>query len=187
LSFLDQRTFGGLSWDVLSPDRLGLREMPTALRQIAPDPFEDGYDQDAVVADIRRRHSEIKRLLLDQRVVSGIGNIYADEALWRARVHPERSAHLMPAKAVIATLEAAREVMAEALGQGGTSFDALYVNVNGESGYFERSLAVYGREDQACRRCGAPIRRLHFMNRSSYVCQRCQRPPRRGPAPELGP
>ncbi len=182
LSFLDQRTFGGLSWDVLKPDLLELREVPVALRQIAPDPFERGFDMDTVAATIRRRRSEIKRVLLDQQVVSGIGNIYADEALWRARVHPERSAHRMPSKAVVATLDAAREVMAEALGQGGTSFDDLYVNVNGESGYFERSLAVYGRQDQACRRCGAPIRRLHFMNRSSFVCQRCQRPPRRTPS-----
>ena len=118
-------------------------------------------------------------MLLDQSVVSGIGNIYADEALWRARVHPARSAHLLSTQAITSVLAAARDVMAEALRQGGTSFDALYVNVNGESGYFERSLAVYGRQDQACRRCGAPIRRLHFMNRSSFVCQRCQRPPRR--------
>jgi formamidopyrimidine-DNA glycosylase len=127
---------------------------------------------------MRRRHSEIKRVLLDQSVVSGIGNIYADEALWRARVHPARSAHGLSRQAVASVLDAARDVMAEALEQGGTSFDALYVNVNGQSGYFERSLAVYGRQDQACLRCGASIRRLRFQNRSSFVCQRCQRPPR---------
>ena len=117
-------------------------------------------------------------MLLDQTVVSGIGNIYADEALWRARVHPVRSADRLPRSVVREVLTQAQAVMSEALEQGGTSFDALYVNVNGESGYFERSLAVYGREYQPCPRCGAAIRRLHFTNRSSFVCQRCQRPPR---------
>lgn len=178
LSFLDQRTFGGLVWDHLAPDAAGARLVPTSLAHIGADPFESSFASGQVVAIIRRRHSEIKRVLLDQSVVSGIGNIYADEALWRARVHPARSAHRLSTQVIAGTLDSATQVMAEALSQGGTSFDALYVNVNGDSGYFERSLAVYGREDQACRRCGAAIRRLHFMNRSSYVCLRCQRPPR---------
>jgi formamidopyrimidine-DNA glycosylase len=156
--------------------------VPSSLAHIGADPFEATFDTTEVAAAIRRRHSEIKRVLLDQSVVSGIGNIYADEALWRAQVHPTRSAHRMATRAILSVVDAAKEVMAEALDQGGTSFDALYVNVNGESGYFERSLAVYGRQDEACRRCGAPIRRLHFQNRSSFVCQRCQRPPRRGSA-----
>ena len=179
LSFLDQRTFGGLTWDHLDVDAAGTRVVPTTLAHLGPDPFEPGYRPEGVARSIRRRHSEIKRVLLDQSVVSGIGNIYADEALWRARVHPARSAHLLPVPTIVGVLSAAVEVMSEALAQGGTSFDALYVDVNGESGYFDRSLTVYGREDQACRRCGAPIRRLSFMNRSSFVCQRCQRPPRR--------
>jgi len=178
LSFLDQRTFGGLAWDHLGPDAAGLRAVPSSLVHIGADPFEPSFELGRVVATMRRRHSEIKRVLLDQSVVSGIGNIYADEALWRARVHPTRSAHRLSRQAVTSVLDAAKDVMAEALEQGGTSFDALYVNVNGQSGYFERSLAVYGRQDQACLRCGAPIRRLHFQNRSSFVCQRCQRPPR---------
>ena len=182
LSFLDQRTFGGLALDHLEPGATDGRQVPASLGHIAADPFEAGYQVDRVVARVRSRHSEIKRVLLDQTVVSGIGNIYADEALWRARVHPARSAHRMSAATVSSVLAEARGVMAEALRVGGTSFDSLYVNVNGESGYFERSLAVYGREDEACRRCGAAIRRLGFMNRSSYVCQRCQRPPR-SPAP----
>lgn len=179
LSFLDQRTFGGLAWDHLAPAPDG-RLLPASLLHIAADPFERGYDVDEVVVRVRRRHSEIKRVLLDQTVVSGIGNIYADESLWRARVHPARSAHQLPPKVARSVLVQAQLVMAEALEQGGTSFDSLYVNVNGESGYFERSLAVYGREGEPCERCGAPIRRLQFMNRSSFVCQRCQRPPRAG-------
>ena len=180
LTFVDQRTFGGIGWDRLVPDATGTRPVPEGWRHVAADPFERGFDLASVSADIRRRHSEIKRLLLDQTVVSGIGNIYADEALWRAKIHPRRPSEKLAASTVRGAIEAAREVMAEALAQGGTSFDALYVNVNGESGYFERSLAIYGREDQPCLRCGAPIRRLTFMNRSSFVCLRCQRPPRAG-------
>ncbi|MCZ3387835.1 MAG: bifunctional DNA-formamidopyrimidine glycosylase/DNA-(apurinic or apyrimidinic site) lyase [Actinomycetia bacterium] len=180
LSFLDQRTFGGLALDHLGPDAAGRRAVPSSLAHIGADPFEPSFEPAQVAAAIRRRHSEIKRVLLDQSVVSGIGNIYADEALWMARVHPARSAHRLPAPTIRSVIDAATDVMAQALEQGGTSFDALYVNVNGESGYFERSLAVYGRQDEGCRRCGAPVRRLHFMNRSSFVCQRCQRPPRPG-------
>jgi formamidopyrimidine-DNA glycosylase len=80
--------------------------------------------------------------------------------------------------AVVSVVGAATDVMARALAQGGTSFDSLYVNVNGESGYFSRGLAVYGQQDQPCPRCGTPIRRERFMNRSSHFCPTCQRPPR---------
>jgi formamidopyrimidine-DNA glycosylase len=128
---------------------------------------------------LRRKHSEIKRQLLDQSVVSGIGNIYADEALWRAEVHGARVAAKMPRRQLRTVLEAATDVMRDALAAGGTSFDALYVNVNGQSGYFDRSLAVYGREGEPCRRCGSLIGREKFMNRSSFYCPRCQPRPRR--------
>lgn len=178
LTFLDQRTFGGVGWDLLVPDRTGTRDVPARWRHVAADPFEPGFDQQSVSRAMRRSASEVKRLLLDQDVVSGVGNIYADEALWRAKTHPRRPGSSLTSARLSLVLEAAREVMAEALAQGGTSFDSLYVNINGESGYFERSLAVYGREDRPCLRCGAPIRRLSFTNRSSYVCLRCQRPPR---------
>jgi len=114
-------------------------------------------------------------VLLDQTVVSGIGNIYADEALWLARVHPERPAHAVTASSARALLDAAREVMERALAQGGTSFDALYVNVNGESGYFSRSLEAYGRAGEPCTRCGAPLRRETIGGRSTHWCARCQR------------
>jgi formamidopyrimidine-DNA glycosylase len=128
---------------------------------------------------LRRKHSEIKRQLLDQTVVSGIGNIYADEALWRAGVNGARIAAKLTRRQLGEVLEAAAEVMREALDQGGTSFDSLYVNVNGQSGYFERSLNVYGRADRNCRRCGAVVRREKFMNRSSFYCPVCQPRPRR--------
>ncbi|HLS16187.1 MAG TPA: DNA-formamidopyrimidine glycosylase family protein, partial [Beutenbergiaceae bacterium] len=129
---------------------------------------------------LRRGRRDIKRALLDQTLTSGIGNIYADEALWRARVHYQRSTDRLPPATVTAILDAATDVMREALAAGGTSFDALYVNVDGDSGYFERALAVYGREGEPCPRCGGRVIRESFMNRSSYLCRRCQRRPARG-------
>jgi formamidopyrimidine-DNA glycosylase len=173
LRFVDQRTFGGL---VFSP---GGATLPSEIEHIAPDPFDPSYEPDAVVARLRRRRTEIKRALLDQTVVSGVGNIYADESLWRARLHGARATAALTRPAAHRLLDHVREVLAEALDQGGTSFDALYVNVNGESGYFDRSLAVYGREGEPCPRCGTPVRREPFMNRSSYSCPRCQPRPRR--------
>ena len=173
LRFVDQRTFGGLALADL--DAHGI---PTTIGHIAPDLLEPAYDRAAVVIRIKATDSAIKRVLLDQTVASGIGNIYADEALWRAQVHGERVASALTKPRIGAVLDAAAEVMREALGQGGTSFDALYVNVNGASGYFDRSLAAYGQAGRPCRRCGTPIRREHFMNRSSFSCPRCQPRPR---------
>ena len=173
LRFVDQRTFGGLALSDL--DAAGV---PVAIAHIAPDPLEPAFDRDAVVRRARASASGIKRVLLNQCVVSGIGNIYADEALWRAGVHGERPASALTRPRVAAVLDHATDVMREALDQGGTSFDALYVNVNGASGYFDRSLAAYGQAGRPCRRCGTPIRREQFMNRSSYSCPRCQPRPR---------
>ncbi|MFX1757017.1 formamidopyrimidine-DNA glycosylase [Rhodococcus gordoniae] len=176
LRFVDQRTFGG--WALAPLVEVDGDRLPLPVAHIARDPMDLRFDPDAVVAVLRTKHTEIKRALLDQTVVSGIGNIYADEALWRARIHGNRPTDALSRPKLRSALDAATEVMAEALGQGGTSFDALYVNVNGESGYFERSLNVYGRENEPCRRCGAPIRREKFMNRSSYSCPKCQPRPR---------
>ncbi|HZU49383.1 MAG TPA: DNA-formamidopyrimidine glycosylase [Mycobacterium sp.] len=176
LSFVDQRTFGGwLLADLVTVDGSAV---PVPVAHLARDPLDPQFDADAVVNVLRRKHSEIKRQLLDQTVVSGIGNIYADEALWRAKVHGSRVAATLSRRQLTAVLQAAAEVMRDALAQGGTSFDSLYVNVNGESGYFDRSLDAYGREGKNCRRCGAVIRREKFMNRSSFYCPRCQPRPR---------
>jgi len=173
LRFVDQRTFGGfLVDDLVTVDGTAL---PAAIAHIARDPMDPRFDAKATIAALRRKKTELKRALLDQSLVSGIGNIYADEALWRARLHWSRSTERLSAAKAAEALTAATDVMREALGQGGTSFDALYVNVNGQSGYFDRSLAVYGQEGLPCRRCGTAIRREPFMNRSSYFCPRCQR------------
>ncbi|MBW0019018.1 MAG: DNA-formamidopyrimidine glycosylase [Mycobacterium sp.] len=176
LSFADQRTFGGwLLADLVTVDG---SVVPVPVAHLARDPLDPRFDADAVVKVLRRKHSELKRQLLDQTVVSGIGNIYADEALWRAKVNGARIAATLTRKQLSAVLASATEVMREALAKGGTSFDSLYVNVNGESGYFDRSLDAYGREGEHCRRCGAVLRRERFMNRSSFYCPKCQPPPR---------
>jgi formamidopyrimidine-DNA glycosylase len=177
LRFVDQRMFGGLSVSA------GGAELPPEIAHIARDPLDPEFDDDLFVARVRRRASGIKRQLLDQNLVSGVGNIYADEALWRSRLHGERAGERLTGAQVRELLGHARDVMNEALGQGGTSFDALYVNVNGESGYFDRSLHAYGREGEPCDRCGAPLRRVAFMNRSSYFCPACQPVPRRRRTP----
>jgi formamidopyrimidine-DNA glycosylase len=177
LSFVDQRTFGG--WMLADLVEVDGSVVAAPVAHLARDPLDPRFDIGAVVNVLRRKHSEVKRQLLDQTVVSGIGNIYADEALWRAKVNGARLADTLTRKQLAAVLEAAAEVMRDALAQGGTSFDSLYVNVNGQSGYFDRSLNVYGREGKHCRRCGAVIRREKFMNRSSFYCPRCQPRPRR--------
>ncbi len=153
--------------------------VPAPIAHIAPDPLEPAFDPAAFAARLGRRHTGVKRALLDQSLVSGIGNIYADEALWRARLHWARATETLSRGEVSRLLAAVTEVLSEALTAGGTSFDALYVNVNGQSGYFDRSLQAYGREGEPCGRCGTPIRRDSFMNRSAYSCPRCQPRPRR--------
>jgi formamidopyrimidine-DNA glycosylase len=173
LRFVDQRTFGGMAVEPL--DEHGI---PMSVVHIGLDPFDAGFDPAGANRAFRTKHTEIKRALLDQTLVSGIGNIYADEALWRARLHFQRRTDRLSSRQIADVLEAATVVMTDALAQGGTSFDSLYVNVNGESGYFERSLEVYDQEGEPCSRCGTPIRRTAFMNRSSFYCPRCQRPGR---------
>lgn len=188
LDFVDQRTFGHLQVADLvpTPDHaaggLGspLAAVPQPVAHIGRDLLDPALDRGALVDRVRARRTGLKRALLDQTLVSGIGNIYADEGLWRARLHYARATDLLRRAEVERVLDATAEVMRDALAQGGTSFDALYVNVNGQSGYFDRSLAVYGQEGQPCPRCGTPVRRDAFMNRSSYWCPTCQPRPRRG-------
>jgi formamidopyrimidine-DNA glycosylase len=176
LSFVDQRTFGG--WMLADLVTVDGTDVPMPVAHLGRDPLDPKFNRDGVVTVLRRKHSEIKRQLLDQTVVSGIGNIYADEALWRAKVNGARLASSLTRAKLGELLAAAADVMTDALGEGGTSFDSLYVNVNGESGYFDRSLDAYGREGEPCQRCGAVMRREKFMNRSSYYCPKCQPRPR---------
>ena len=173
LRFVDQRMFGGLAVSE------GGAELPTEIAHIARDPMDPEFDDELFSARVRAKVSGIKRLLLDQTVISGVGNIYADEALWLAQIHGDRPGKRLRKADLAAVLAGVREVMTAALDQGGTSFDALYVDVNGQSGYFDRSLHVYGQEGRPCDRCGTPIVRVSFMNRSSYFCPVCQPRPRR--------
>ncbi len=168
LAFVDQRTFG--RW-LHTPTVDGI---PAPVTHIALDPLEAGFDPVAVARRIRTKKSPIKSVLLDQTVVSGIGNIYADEALWRSRLHFETPTQQLGPRKAVELIRTAGDVMAEALEQGGTSFDDLYVHVNGESGYFSRSLNAYGQEGRPCPRCGTPIRRVAFQNRSTHFCPACQ-------------
>ena len=185
LHFVDQRTFGylALAGLVATPDGAagGLGSpapvVPEPVAHIARDLLDPALDRARLVADVCRRRTSVKRALLDQRLVSGVGNIYADEALWRARLHYASPTQAVGPAAVGRLLDAAAEVMRAALAAGGTSFDAQYVNVNGRSGDYDGSLAVYGQDGRGCPRCGTPIVREPFMNRSSYRCPTCQPPP----------
>ncbi|GAB3451909.1 bifunctional DNA-formamidopyrimidine glycosylase/DNA-(apurinic or apyrimidinic site) lyase [Streptomonospora sediminis] len=178
LRFVDQRTFGHLMVEPMVADTRGRSDgVPAAIAHIALDPLDPDFDDDAFSALLRRRRTELKRALLDQSLISGVGNIYADEVLWRSRLHWAQATADLAGPQVRVLLEHLRDVLREALAAGGTSFDSLYVNVNGESGYFERGLKAYGRTGLACERCRTPIRRDAFMNRSSYSCPLCQPAP----------
>ncbi|GGO59591.1 formamidopyrimidine-DNA glycosylase [Microbacterium nanhaiense] len=181
--FADQRTFGSLAVDALVPTHDGAAggfgdPLPLVASQaahIGRDPLDPAFDERAFRAALARRNSATKRVLLDQNLVSGVGNIYADESLWAARIHPETPASALSARAASRLLAEVRLVLDKALAEGGTSFDAQYVNVNGQAGYFAHSLNAYGREGQPCPRCAGPIVRVAFTNRSSHYCPRCQR------------
>lgn len=181
--FADQRTFGSLAIDALVPTADGRPAgwgstdalLPRQVAHIARDPLDEAFPDRGFVHALGRKNSAIKRVLLDQTVASGIGNIYADEALWAARIHPETPARDLSTRAAARLLAEVRTVLDRALAEGGTSFDAQYVNVNGQAGYFAHSLRAYGRAGLPCERCGRPIVRASFMNRSSHFCPRCQR------------
>ncbi|MEY4411803.1 MAG: hypothetical protein RL560_62 [Actinomycetota bacterium] len=169
LVFNDQRTFGWLSIEETT------NYIPTSALHIAPDPFDPSFDIDATMNNYLRRTIKIKTALLNQEIMSGVGNIYADETLWRAKIHPETLTSDLTKKKIATIIETATTVMQEAISQGGTSFDDLYINVNGESGFFEQSLNAYGQEGEPCPRCGTPIKRISFGQRSSHFCPKCQK------------
>jgi formamidopyrimidine-DNA glycosylase len=180
LNFVDQRIFGSMAIDALvgaadlGPDLPGER-LPASVAHIARDPLDPRFDDAGFLAALRKRRTGVKRALLDQTLVSGIGNIYADEALWAARIHYDQPTDALSRPRAIALLAEVRAVLGKALAEGGTSFDAQYLNVNGESGYFSHSLNAYGQQGRPCPRCGRPIVRERFMNRGSHFCPRCQR------------
>lgn len=188
--FIDQRLFGGLQLDVLKDTKDAhpggfagnsgagkwwLNLIPESASHIARDPLDPAFSADEVWQRFKKKHSGVKRVLLDQQLISGIGNIYADEALWRARLHYDQPADTIKHSTFVALLEAVREILLKAVAEGGTSFDEQYKNVNGESGYFDVSLNAYGMTDRPCPRCGKAIRREAWMNRGSHFCPNCQR------------
>ena len=168
LVFNDQRTFGWVSVEETTDG------VPSSAQHIARDPFDANFDLQETVEKFAKRKIRIKTALLNQEIMSGVGNIYADEALWRAKIHPEVICEDLSEAEIKKVITAAISVMKSAIKAGGTSFDQQYKNVNGESGYFSRSLKVYGREGEKCSRCGSTIHRIAFANRSSHFCPRCQ-------------
>ncbi|MFC5338409.1 bifunctional DNA-formamidopyrimidine glycosylase/DNA-(apurinic or apyrimidinic site) lyase [Leucobacter denitrificans] len=174
VDFADQRLFGSLALDGLVPT-LPSGSIPAQAVHIARDPLDPYFDDAEFVRRLRSRATGVKKLLLDQALVSGVGNIYADETLWRSRIHPETLGTSVSQRGATAMLGHMRDVFAQALAEGGTSFDAQYVNVNGQAGYFAHSLHAYGRTGEPCHRCGGPIRRITFGGRGSHFCPQCQR------------
>ncbi len=177
MHFVDQRTFGGMAIHELVEVDHG-QWVPEPVVHIARDPLDPFFDPDSFITGIRKKNTQVKRAILDQTLISGIGNIYADESLWRAKIHWATPTNRLTKIQASTLLQHATQVMVEALDQGGTSFDSLYVNVNGESGYFSRELNAYGREGEPCDRCGSIMVREAFANRSSFRCPRCQRKPK---------
>lgn len=183
MDFADQRRFGSLAIDPLIPittgkhagwgDSCGL--LPAQAAHIARDLLDTEFNSFQVAKILQKKPQALKKLLLEQQLLSGIGNIYADEALWQARVHPEQPAASMSVRRIESVLAAAADVMERALEAGGTSFDELYVNTQGEAGYFARLLHAYGRQGLACDRCAHTIARISVAGRSSHFCPKCQR------------
>ena len=173
VNFVDQRIFGSMAVDELVEQPSGC--VPSQAAHIALDPLNEFFDDEAFIARLRKKSTGVKRALLDQTLISGVGNIYADEALWAAKIHGEKSADSLSKAKARELLDSVRAILIKALGEGGTSFDEQYVNVNGESGYFSHSLNAYGQQGKPCSRCGTPIRRVTFMNRGSHFCPKCQR------------
>ncbi len=183
VDFVDQRIFGSMAIDVLLPTPDGaaagygmpLASIPSQVAHIARDPLDPAFNERLYRRRLAAKRTTVKRALLDQTLISGIGNIYADEALWAARVHYDQPTETLSARKSGELLAEVRTVLRRALAEGGTSFDAQYVNVNGASGYFSHSLRAYGQQGKSCPRCERPIVREQFMNRGSHFCPRCQR------------
>ena len=188
--FIDQRIFGSLAIDELLPTADGKpggfsagvgsgkswqNLIPIQAAHITRDPLDLDFDEDFVLAKFKKKNSGIKRVLLDQQTMSGIGNIYADEALWRSKLHYDQPANSLSKAKSKELLEHVRQILARAVEEGGTSFDEQYKNVNGESGYFAVSLNAYGMTGLPCARCGRPIKRENWMNRGSHFCPHCQK------------
>ncbi len=168
LRFNDPRRFGSLLYTADDPARHRL------LAGLAPEPLSDTFDATALWRRARARRASIKSLLMDSRLVVGVGNIYASEALFRAGIRPGTAAGRVSRARMAALVAAIRAVLEEAITVGGTTLRD-YVNPSGMPGYFAQRLFVYERAGKPCRRCGTPIRQYTQGSRSTYWCPRCQR------------
>jgi formamidopyrimidine-DNA glycosylase len=173
VNFVDQRIFGSMAVDELV--EVAGRVVPSQVAHIAPDPLEPFFDDEVFISRLRKKQTGVKRALLDQTLISGVGNIYADESLWASEIHFDKTGSKLSRAEATTLLTEVRAVLTKALGEGGTSFDSQYLNVNGEAGYFAHSLNAYGQQGKPCPRCGTPIKRVTFMNRGSHFCPTCQR------------
>jgi formamidopyrimidine-DNA glycosylase len=168
LRFNDPRRFGSLHY-TSDP----VHEHPLLIR-LAPEPFDRRFNADYLWSVTRRRRVAIKQLLMNSHLVVGVGNIYANEALFRARIRPQRTAHSLSRVEAARLVRAVRAVLRAAIRSGGTTLRD-YVGADGAAGYFSQKLFVYERTTQACRICGTKVRHLNQGQRSSYYCPTCQK------------
>jgi formamidopyrimidine-DNA glycosylase len=168
LRFHDPRRFGSLHWTDTDPT------LHPLLAKLAPEPLSKAFDGEYLHRATRRRSVAIKQLIMNSQLVVGVGNIYASEALFRARIAPRRAAHRLTRKQAQALVQAIKDVLAEAIKIGGTTLRD-YVSVDGTPGYFRQKLFVYERAGQACRICKSPVKQFVQGQRSTYWCSTCQR------------
>jgi formamidopyrimidine-DNA glycosylase len=167
LRFNDPRRFGALLWTSEPPEQHPL------LRDLGPEPLENAFTGSYLYRRARGRQMAVKPFIMDGRVVVGVGNIYANEALFLAGIHPLRAAGRIAQDRFTVLAAAIRQVLEDAIAQGGTTLRD-YVGGLGEPGYFQQSLRVYGREKLPCRQCRTPIRVSRLGQRATYYCVRCQ-------------
>ena len=163
----DPRRFGAVLWQKGDPAANRL------LRDIAPEPFDPRFSAAWLFERTRGRKAAIKSVLMDNRIVCGVGNIYASESLFRAGIHPARAAGRIGLHRYVRLIDAIRVTLEEAIRAGGSTLRD-FVHADGSPGYFQQTHFVYGRDGEACRRCGSPIRSVRIGQRSAFYCPRCQ-------------
>ena len=170
LRFIDTRTFGKVWY---CPPELELESVITGLQKLGPEPFAADFSVEYFTQQLQNRRRLIKTLLLDQAVVAGIGNIYADEALFKSGILPDTVAADLERKQIAKLHQAIIDVLQTSIDKGGTTFSD-FLNLLGVSGNYGDAALVYGRKDQPCKVCGTPIEKIKLGGRSSHFCPNCQ-------------